>query len=58
MIYDEHNVAIAYGYSKITERPIAAAVHANVRLMHATMTIYTAFCSTMSPSFSWGLPVL
>lgn len=43
-LHEEHAVAIAHGYAKVTERPMAAAVHANVGLMHATMAIYNAFC--------------
>src|SRR5690606_20867454 len=36
-LHEEHAVAIAHGYAKVTEKPMAAAVHANVGLMHATM---------------------
>lgn len=43
-LHEEHCVAIAHGYAKVTERPMAAAVHANVGLMHATMAVYNAFC--------------
>jgi thiamine pyrophosphate-dependent acetolactate synthase large subunit-like protein len=43
-LHEEHAIAIAHGYAKVTERPMAAAVHANVGLMHATMAIYNAFC--------------
>lgn len=43
-LHEEHAVAIAHGYAKVTERPMAAAVHANVGLMHATMAVYNAFC--------------
>src|SRR5574338_115031 len=43
-LHEEHAVAIAHGYSKVTEKPMAAAVHANVGLMHATMAIYAAWC--------------
>ena len=42
-LHEEHSIAIAHGYAKVTERPMAAAVHANVGLMHATMAIYDAF---------------
>ena len=42
-IHEEHSIAIAHGYAKVTERPMAAAVHANVGLQHATMAIYNAF---------------
>lgn len=43
-LHEEHAISIAHGYAKVTERPMAAAVHANVGLMHATMAIYNAFC--------------
>ena len=40
----EHAVSIAHGYAKVTGKPIAVGLHANVGLMHATMAIYNAFC--------------
>lgn len=43
-LHEEHAVSIAHGYAKVTGKPMAAAVHANVGLMHATMAIYNAFC--------------
>jgi len=43
-LHEEHCIALAHGYAKVTERPMAAAVHANVGLMHAVMAIYNAFC--------------
>ena len=43
-LHEEHAVAIAHGYAKVTGRPMAAAVHSNVGLMHATMAIYNAWC--------------
>lgn len=43
-LHEEHAVAIAHGYAKVTERPMAALVHSNVGLMHATMAIFNAFC--------------
>jgi thiamine pyrophosphate-dependent acetolactate synthase large subunit-like protein len=46
-LHEEHAVAIAHGYAKVTEEPIAAALHANVGLMHATMAIYNAYCDRM-----------
>ena len=36
-------MAIAHGYAKVAGKPMAAGVHANVGLMHATMAIYNAF---------------
>jgi len=43
-LHEEHAVAIAHGYAKVTGEPIAVALHSNVGLMHATMAIYNAFC--------------
>jgi thiamine pyrophosphate-dependent acetolactate synthase large subunit-like protein len=42
--HEEVAVAIAHGYAKLTGRAMAAAVHSNVGLMHATMTIFCAWC--------------
>ena len=43
-LHEEHAVAIAHGYAKVTGRPMAAAIHSNVGLMHASMAIYNAWC--------------
>jgi thiamine pyrophosphate-dependent acetolactate synthase large subunit-like protein len=43
-LHEEHAVAVAHGYAKVTERPMAVAVHSNVGLMHASMAIYNAYC--------------
>lgn len=43
-LHEEHAVAIAHGYAKVTERPIAVALHSNVGLMHATMALFNAWC--------------
>jgi len=43
-LHEEHAVAIAHGYAKVTGRPMAVAVHSNVGLMHASMAIYDAYC--------------
>ncbi len=43
-LHEEHAVAIAHGYAKVTGRPMAVALHSNVGLMHATMAIYNAYC--------------
>ncbi|MEC8164936.1 MAG: thiamine pyrophosphate-binding protein [Pseudomonadota bacterium] len=43
-LHEEHCVAIAHGYAKVTDKPMAAAVHSNVGLMHATMAIFDAWC--------------
>src|SRR5205807_10025349 len=46
-LHEEHAVAIAHGYAKVTGRPMAAAVHSNVGLFHATMAIFNAWCDRM-----------
>ncbi len=43
-LHEEHAVAVAHGYAKVTGRPMAVAVHSNVGLMHASMAIYNAYC--------------
>jgi thiamine pyrophosphate-dependent acetolactate synthase large subunit-like protein len=35
---------LAHGYARVTGRPLAVALHANVGLMHATMAIFNAWC--------------
>ncbi|MGH2916753.1 MAG: thiamine pyrophosphate-binding protein [Solirubrobacteraceae bacterium] len=54
-LHEEHAVAIAHGYAKVTGRPLAVALHANVGLMHATMALFNAFCDRSRCS-SWGRP--
>src|SRR5436853_4166602 len=46
-LHEESAVAIAHGYAKVTGKPMAAAVHSNVGLMHATMAIFNAWCDRM-----------
>ena len=43
-LHEEHSVAIAHGYAKVTGHPMLVVVHANVGLMHASMTMYGAYC--------------
>ena len=43
-LHEEHTVAIAHGYAKVTGKPMAVAIHSNVGLMHATMAFYDAWC--------------
>jgi thiamine pyrophosphate-dependent acetolactate synthase large subunit-like protein len=43
-LHEEHAVSIADGYGKVTEEPMAVALHANVGLMHACMPIFNAWC--------------
>src|SRR6187397_2387242 len=46
-LHEESAVAIAHGYAKVTGTAMAAAVHSNVGLMHATMAIFNAWCDRM-----------
>ena len=43
-LHEESAVAVAHGWSKVTGRAMAVAVHSNVGLMHASMAIYNAWC--------------
>jgi thiamine pyrophosphate-dependent acetolactate synthase large subunit-like protein len=43
-LHDENAVSIAQGYWKASGRMMAAALHANVGLMHAAMPIFNAWC--------------
>src|SRR5262249_9740668 len=40
-LHEEHTVAIAHGYTRVSGRMMAAALHANVALMHALMALFT-----------------
>ena len=42
-LHEESAVAIAHGWAKVAGRPMAAIVHSNVGLMHATMAVFNAF---------------
>jgi thiamine pyrophosphate-dependent acetolactate synthase large subunit-like protein len=46
-LHEEAAVAIAHGYAKVTGKAMAAAVHSNVGLMHATMAMFNAWCDRM-----------
>ena len=46
-LHEEAAVAIAHGYAKVTGKAMAAAVHSNVGLIHATMAIFNAWCDRM-----------
>src|SRR5580692_9992174 len=46
-LHEEAAVAIAHGYSKVTGKAMAAAVHSNVGLMHASMAMFNAWCDRM-----------
>jgi thiamine pyrophosphate-dependent acetolactate synthase large subunit-like protein len=43
-LHEEHAVALAHGYARVTGKPLAVALHANVGLMHGTMAIFNAWC--------------
>ena len=43
-LHEEHAVAIAHGWAKVTGEAMIVAVHANVGLMHASMALYNAWC--------------
>src|SRR5882757_2222314 len=36
-LHEEHAVAIAHGYAKVTGEPLAVVLHSNVGLMHGSM---------------------
>jgi thiamine pyrophosphate-dependent acetolactate synthase large subunit-like protein len=46
-LHEESAVAIAHGWAKVTGTAMAAAVHSNVGLMHATMAVFNAWCDRM-----------
>jgi thiamine pyrophosphate-dependent acetolactate synthase large subunit-like protein len=46
-LHEEAAVAIAHGYAKVTGKAMAAAVHSNVGLMHASMAMFNAWCDRM-----------
>jgi thiamine pyrophosphate-dependent acetolactate synthase large subunit-like protein len=46
-LHEEAAVAIAHGYAKVTDKAMAAVVHSNVGLMHATMAFFNAWCDRM-----------
>lgn len=43
-LHEEHAVAIAHAYAKVTGEPMAVALHSNVGLMHGSMGIFDAWC--------------
>ncbi|MBV8775926.1 MAG: thiamine pyrophosphate-binding protein, partial [Alphaproteobacteria bacterium] len=43
-LHEESAVALAHGWAKVTGRPLAVIVHANVGLMHAAMALFNAWC--------------
>src|SRR5271154_2340488 len=46
-VHEEAAVAITHGYAKVTGTALAAAVHSNVGLQHATMAMFNAWCDRM-----------
>ena len=43
-LHEDHAVAVAHGWSKVTGEPMACALHSNVGLIHGMMSIYNAWC--------------
>ena len=52
-LHEEHAVAIAHGWAKVTGKPLAVILHANVGLMHAAMALYNAWCDRV-PMMVYG----
>ncbi|MAM61381.1 MULTISPECIES: thiamine pyrophosphate-binding protein [Maritimibacter] len=52
-LHEEHAVAIAHGWAKVTEQPLGVILHANVGLMHAAMALYNAWCDRV-PMLVYG----
>ncbi len=42
-LHEEHAVAIAHGFAKVTGRAMAVALHSNVGLLHGSMAIFNAW---------------
>ena len=47
VLHEEHAVAIAHGYAKVTGKPLGAILHSNVGLMHGSMGIFDAWTDRM-----------
>ena len=43
-LHESAAVGIAHGWAKVTGRPMAVALHSNVGLMNASMSLYNAYC--------------
>lgn len=43
-IHEENAVSLAHGWTRVTGKPMVVALHSNVGLMHATMSIFNAWC--------------
>ncbi len=44
VLHEMHAPAIAHGYAKVADRPMAAALHSNVGLMNGSMGVFNAWC--------------
>lgn len=42
-LHEEHAVALAHGWTKVTDAPALAIVHSNVGTLHASMAVYNAW---------------
>jgi len=42
--HEESSVAMAHGYAKIEDKPLAVFAHGTVGIQHASMAIYNAYC--------------
>lgn len=42
-LHEEHAVALAHGWTKVTDSPALAIVHSNVGTLHASMAVYNAW---------------
>jgi thiamine pyrophosphate-dependent acetolactate synthase large subunit-like protein len=51
--HEEVAVSVAHGFAKASHRPMAAAVHSNVGLLHASMAIFNAWVDR-TPVFVLG----
>ena len=47
VLHEEHAVAIAHGYAKVTGKPLFVILHSNVGLMHGSMAIFNAWVDRM-----------
>jgi thiamine pyrophosphate-dependent acetolactate synthase large subunit-like protein len=43
-LHEDHAVAVAHGYAKVTGKPMGCVLHSNVGLMHGMMGLYNAWC--------------
>jgi thiamine pyrophosphate-dependent acetolactate synthase large subunit-like protein len=43
-LHEDHSVAVAHGYARVTGEPMACVLHANVGLLHGMMGMFNAWC--------------